>query len=240
LASIFKDRTVALFLIVSILAVSTGTGWWFFTRPTPLPPKTSLDTSDQSVPVVPETPPESSSSKTPEPSISETPVSELEKSSPEPEPEPETEPEPEPEPEEETIPRMSNVVVIQQVYEDLNKEKKRINEGDVLQVEGLVGGPYVWGDWRRVDLELFPTVIIFYDSNYESVGFMCRFESPFLNETELKSLQHLEEVIVQGSYDGYHYYSKRGYAVRMVDCVIIYRGEVLREYPEPVRIHIQK
>jgi len=240
LTTIFKDRTVALFLIVSILAVSTGTGWWFFTRPTPLPPKTSLDTSDQSVPVVPETPPESSSSKTPEPSISETPVSELEKSSPEPEPEPETEPEPEPEPEEETIPRMSNVVVIQQVYEDLNKEKKRINKGDVLQVEGYVRAPHVWGDWRRVDLELSPQVILYYDSNHEFVCLMCRFEGPFLNETELKSLQQNEKVIVQGTYDGYYYYSKIGNGVRMVDCSIIYRGEILRTVPESIRINVQK
>jgi len=235
LTSIFKDRTVALFLIVSILAISSvGTGWWFLTKPSPLPPKTSLDTSGQTVPMVPETPPESSSSKTAEPSTSEPLVSESGKSSPEPETEPE------PEPEEETIPRMSHAEIIQQVYEDLNKEKKRINKGDVLQVEGYVRAPHVWGDWRRVDLELSPQVILYYDSNHEFVCLMCRFEGPFLNETELKSLQQNEKVIVQGTYDGYYYYSKIGNGVRMVDCSIIYRGEILRTVPESIRINVQK
>jgi hypothetical protein len=239
LTNVFKDRP-ALVLFVSILTISSiGTGWWFLTKTTSFPSETNLDISDQSVPVVPETTTESSSSKTPEPSTSKPFVSESEKSSSEPEPEPESKTESQPETEEEVIPRMSHAEVIQQAYEDLNKEKKRINKGDILQVEGYVRAPHVWGDWRRVDVELSPQVILYYDSQYEFVYLMCRFEKPF-NETELKSLQENEKVIIQGTYDGYYYWSKLGNAVHIFDCSIIYRGEILRETPESIRIHVQK
>lgn len=219
MTSIFKNRLLAFVLVASALVtVSGAAGWWFLLRPTPLPPETSLDTSAQSTSAVPETPTDSSSSEPAEPSIPES-------STPE---------KPISEPEEEAIPRINNTALIQQACEDLEKEKKRFNKGDILQVEGYVGGPYVWGDWRRVDLELRPFVTVCYESKYESVSVMCRFEKPF-NETELKSLKEHEKVIIQGTYDGYY---KLGDAVYIFRCSLIYRGEVLLDSPESVRIYI--